>query len=111
VTSASKPHAPFDQSVRSQNTLILYGMAVATFFAGTIVWTAFRNRPLQLRMVASMAVFESSAIFGLVAAFTANDWRLYVPAWFVTLIGFMRCFPSDAAIEELENARRMASAV
>jgi F0F1-type ATP synthase membrane subunit c/vacuolar-type H+-ATPase subunit K len=104
MISASHPHAPFGDAVRSQMTLILYGLCVASFFAGNVAWSVMRNRPLQLRMVVSMAIFESGAVYGLIAAFLAYDWRLYLGPWLVALIGFARCFPSDAASAESHMA-------
>jgi len=95
IATVQHPHLPFGVAVRDQRTLILYGMAVASFFAGTVAWNAMRTRPLQLRMVTSMAIFESAAVFGLVATFIANDWRIYLAPWLVTLMGFLRCFPSE----------------
>ena len=91
------PHRPFGVSVRDPQTLILYGMAVASFFGGTIAWNAMATHPLQVRMITSMAIFESGAVFGLIAAFLANDWRLYLAPWMITLLGFLRCFPSEDA--------------
>ena len=92
---ADAPQRLFADVFREPLVMILYGFAIASFFAGTIVWHVMKDRPPQLRMVASMAVFESGAIFGLLAAFMSHDWRLYVPPWILTLVGFRRTFPSD----------------
>ena len=97
VVSANHPVRPLDQMLGRPFTLICYALAIGSFIAGTILWNVMRDRPLQLRMVASMAVFESGAVFGMVAAFLTYDWRVYVPAWVLCLMGFARCFPGENA--------------
>jgi membrane associated rhomboid family serine protease len=91
------PQRLFADVFREPLVMTLYALAIASFFAGTIIWNAMADRPPQLRMVTAMAVYESGAIFGLVAAFTSHDWRLYVPPWILTMVGFRRTFPSDIA--------------
>ena len=95
LISAQHPVKPLDENLGRPFTLICYALAIGSFIAGTILWNVMRTRPLQLRMVASMAVFEAGAVFGLVAAFLTYDWRVYVPAWVLCLMGFARCFPGE----------------
>jgi hypothetical protein len=83
----------FDESLRNQYTIVLYAMA-AIVFVVAMVLSRNESRPPMLRMILSMALYESCAIFGLVAAFLVSDWRLYVPAWVLCLIGFARMFPA-----------------
>ncbi len=75
VIVAPRATGTFDQSLRSQ------------FIQ--------RNRPPRVRMIVSMAAYESCAIFGLVAAMLAGDWRLYLAPWVLCLIGFARMFPTS----------------
>ncbi|HSP15088.1 MAG TPA: hypothetical protein VLV78_10070 [Thermoanaerobaculia bacterium] len=89
-----KSHASFDQSLSSPYTIVLYVMALGAFAAATAMSFITRNRPRRLRMIISMALYEASAIFGLMAAFLVADWRVYVAPWVVCLIGFARMFPS-----------------
>ena len=91
---APVPPRPFEQSVRNMVTLVMYGMAVAVFIAAMVVPSHKQSPPSQ-KMIMALAMFESCAIFGLLAAFMQHDWRLYVPTWIVALIGFMREFPSN----------------
>jgi hypothetical protein len=87
-----QPQRPFEESARQQITIVCYVMALVMFFLAPVV-TA--RMPLQIRMVVGLALSESCAIFGLVAAFIAHDWRIYVPAWIVALIGFTRYWPGE----------------
>ena len=92
----STQHAarPFDESVRSPMVLGLYGIGLVDFVLATMVSIAMRDRPLRLRMILSMALYEACAIFGLVAAFLTQDWRIYLAPWALTIIGFLRMFPT-----------------
>jgi hypothetical protein len=44
-------------------------------------------------MIVAMAMFESCVIMGLIAAMLLKDWRLIIPTWIASLVGFMREFP------------------
>ena len=46
-------------------------------------------------LVLGLCAVIAVPIFGLLAAFLNQDWRLYLPAWAVALIGFMREWPSE----------------
>ncbi len=90
-----QPQQPFDRSARHPVALVMYLAALSAFAAGLIVPRVLQRAPSQTRMVLSLAVFESCAIFGFIASFVAQDWRLYLPAWAVAVMGFARVWPSD----------------
>ena len=54
-----------------------------------------KHAPARTRMIMSLAIFESCAIFGLVSTFLLQDWRLYLAPWALAVIGFLRSWPSD----------------
>lgn len=83
----------FDESVRSSYVPVLYGLALLAFIAGWLVVPRVVKSNARTRMVATMAVFEACAIFGLIAAFLTQDWRLYLGPWALALFGFIREFP------------------
>lgn len=101
----SKPPQSFDQSVRDPITLIMYLAALSAFAAGFVVPRLLQRAPAQTRMIMSLAIFEACAIFGLVATFITRDWRVYLPAWALALIGFMRAWPSTE-VSDLPGSSR-----
>ncbi len=98
---APVPPRPFQESLRSTITLVLYGAAFLDFIAALLMPGRLPQNPPHKKMVLAMAMFESCAILGLVAAFMQQDWRLYVPTWIATLIGFVREFPRDEVTSPL----------
>lgn len=82
----------FEQELRSPTVLLLYGLAIATFLAALAVRTWQRQNLFVMRL----ALFEACALFGLVAAFLTNDWRLFVPAWALSALGFLQTIPPSA---------------
>jgi hypothetical protein len=93
-TIAPNPEKPFETSVRDTITMALYGAAVMAFMAAMIVPGLLRNANARLRMIVGLAMFETCAIFALLAVFFHHDWRLYLPGWALALIGFVRVWPS-----------------
>jgi hypothetical protein len=93
-TIAGSPQRSFEENVKQPMTLGLYAAAFSMFVAG-LVFSSVSKAPPQTAMIITLAIFESCAIFGLLAAFLSSDWRLYIPAWIVALIGFIRQFPSS----------------
>jgi F0F1-type ATP synthase membrane subunit c/vacuolar-type H+-ATPase subunit K len=78
---------------------VVYAVALATYataflFSGVL---ARRGTPAQTVLIVKLAMLEAVCIFGLVAAFVAHDWRLYVPTWALASVGLLRSFPIDAA--------------
>ena len=88
----------FEAALRQPYTLVLYGFALAAFVAGFILPRLMRA-PGRLKMIIALAIFESCAIFGLMAAFLGHDWRLFIPAWIVALIGMMGVYPAGDSPE------------
>ena len=97
-TIVPAPARPLEASVRTTLSLALYGAALATFIAALAVPTLLTRSPLQWKRIVALALFEACAIYGLVAAFTQQDWRLYLPTWIAALIGMLREFPKDEQI-------------
>jgi hypothetical protein len=89
----SGPLGDFETVARQPFVLGLYGAALAAFLVGWLVVRQIVSGPPQKTMVAALAVFESCAIFGLVAAFHTGDWRTYLGPWALALIGFLREWP------------------
>ena len=94
-TLAPVPPRPFEESVRSTFTLAMYAAAFIEFIAALLLPGRLPQLDSRQKMIVSMAMFESCAVFGLVAAFVQHDWRVYVPAWIAALIGFVREYPRD----------------
>ena len=95
--TAPAPAQPYDAALRNPIVLILYCIALMTFAAGFIVpKTLLRNAPARTRMILGLALFESCAIYGLVGAFIAHDWRIYLAPWAIAVIGFLTVFPGAA---------------
>ena len=90
VYTMGQPLRPFEESARQQLTIICYVLALVMFFLAPVV---SRRLPEPARMIIGLALSEACAIFGVVAAFIAHDWRIYIPAWIVALIGFTRYWP------------------
>ena len=93
------PAGAFEDAVKQQKTLILYGLAVMEFLFAMVAPSFMANRPARLRMTVALALFESCAIFGLLAAFLAQDWRLFVAPWILALLGMWRVYPSGVITE------------
>lgn len=91
---APNPERSFEASARQQMTLVVYCMALAAFAASNFVPKLMRG-PARLKMIVGAALAESCAIFGLVGAFVAHDWRIFVPTWILSLIGMWRVYPGD----------------
>jgi hypothetical protein len=82
----------FEQELRSAAVLVLYGAAAATFLAAFALKATRRRRIF----IARLALFESVAIYGLVASFLTNDWRLFLPTWALAMLGFVQTLPPSA---------------
>ena len=98
---APVPPRPFQESLRSAITLLMYAAAFIDFIAALLMPGRLPQNPPHKKMILAMAMFESCAILGLLAAFLQQDWRLYVPAWIAALIGFVREFPRDEVTSPL----------
>ncbi len=89
-TIAGNPQGSFEDSLRNPIVLFAYVAALGAFFAAMIVP---RFAPPRSRMIVALAVAESSAVLGLVAAFVGEDYRLYFAPWALAVIGFLRVWP------------------
>lgn len=87
----------FEDAVKQPYTLVLYAFAFGAFVAGFVMPRLMRA-PARVKMITGLAIFESCAVFGLMAAFFAHDWRVFIPAWIVSLIGMMTMYPSDEPV-------------
>jgi hypothetical protein len=88
---------PFEKAFENQVVLILYGLSVLTF-----IFALFPRlgNPKQNAFIVSLALFESVAIYGFMAAFLARDWRLFIGPWVLALVGFMTRWPSTMPEDE-----------
>ena len=93
-TLAPNPELPFSVAVTQTMVLVLYGAAFATFIAALVVPSLLVSAPPRQKMIVGMAMFEACSIMGLLAAMMLNDWRLIIPTWIASMVGFMREFPS-----------------
>lgn len=89
------PEGTFDAAVRKPLVLPFYGAAFGCFMAGLVGFSALRERDPRAGLIVRLALFEATAIMGLVAAMLAQDWRLYLPTWAVAVIGFVREWPES----------------
>lgn len=89
-TTTGRPAGSFEESLRDPIVLALYAAALGGFVVATIVPARV---PERSRTIVALALFESCAVFGLVAAFIGNDYRLYFAPWALALIGFLRSWP------------------
>ncbi len=84
-----------ERSLRSPLTIGLYTAAVLAYFGAFLLGGSIaRKGQEQPAFVAKLALLESVCILGLVAAFLAQDWRLYLPPWMLSVVGFARAWPS-----------------
>ncbi len=92
---APDPELTFSESVGQSMALTLYGVAFTTFILAMVIPGMLVSAPPRMKMIVAMAMFESCAIIGLIAAMLLKDWRLIVPTWIASMVGFMREFPRD----------------
>ena len=86
------PLRTFEEELRSPLVLALYGAAALAFLGGFSLTGTRRQNIFTMRL----ALFETCAIFGLIAAFVTNDWRLFLPAWALAALGFLQTLPPRA---------------
>jgi len=89
------PEASFDAAAADPIVIACYVLAFLAFLASLFIPRLLVRAPEQTRMILALALSESAAIFGLVAAFVHHDWRLYVAPWVLALIGFTRVWPQE----------------
>jgi hypothetical protein len=94
-TLQGNPEGTFDEAVRKPLVLPLYAGAFGSFLAGLIGFGSLKQRDAKAAMTMRLALFEGAAIMGLLAAWFAQDWRVYLPAWALAVIGFIREWPES----------------
>ena len=83
----------FADSVRKPMITGIYIATAVNFIAALIIPRMFsQERP---RFILRLAFFETCTVFGLMAALLAQDWRLFIAPWALSLMGFARQFPSE----------------
>jgi hypothetical protein len=92
---APDPALPFSESVTQTTALAVYGAAFVAFIVAMVVPSMLVSAPPRVKMLVAMAMFESCVIMGLIATILLKDWRLIIPTWIASLVGFMREFPRD----------------
>src|SRR5215212_1843026 len=80
-----EPAQPFEAAVQQTAVLVLYVLALLDFILAHVLPRRMADH--RARFTARVALFASCAIYGLVAAFITQDWRLYLPAWALAMIG------------------------
>lgn len=92
---APNPVLTFPESVAQSTALMVYGIAFVVFIMAMVVPSMLVSAPPRTRMLIAMAMFEACAIFGLIGAVLLKDWRIIVPAWIASMVGFLREYPRD----------------
>ena len=92
-TSQENAKQPFDDTIRSTTTLVLYALALLMFILGFALPRLVSVK--QVGWIMGLALFEAATIFGLLAAFLAHDWRLILAPAALTMVGFVRLFPGE----------------
>jgi len=82
----------FAATVQRPLILGLYAAAVVMFAMALILPRSITDE--RTRFINTLALFESCSVLGLTAAFLVQDWRVFIAPWALSLIGFMRSFPS-----------------
>lgn len=77
------------EKIQSPLVMGLYLAAAASFLAANMV-----PRTLAAWFVVSLALLETVAILGLVAALVLSDWRLILAPWLLSMAGFIRLWPA-----------------
>ena len=92
------PQGSFEDAAKQPTTLVFYGLAVSSFIFGLTLPGRLPG-PFRKKMIISMGVFESCAICGLVLAFLAHDYRLFIPTWLIALLGMWKMYPTNEVSE------------
>ncbi len=64
--------------------------------------------PWRIGFIVRLALFEATAIYGMVAAFLTYDWRLFAPTWILAVAGFIQSFPSEQRIRLTHHAQNQS---
>ena len=80
------PMGTIEEELHRPVIFVLMLLSLATFTATFAL--------ARLPWITRWAIIEMSTLYGLIAAFIAHDWRLFVIGWVLSLIGFALAFPS-----------------
>jgi hypothetical protein len=90
---------PLTESLRDPRTIAAYVVAVVLYFAAFLVSGSIergrgRNTAdVRRAAIVRFAILESICVVGLVVAFLEADWRIYLPTFVLTFLGFARSLP------------------
>lgn len=107
---------PLGEALENTLVLALYGIGVLSFLLGIwiprmLVKTSqpglMPDQSLSPRLmpafIVQYAIFESIAIYGLVAAFLRQDWRLVIGPAALSIAGFLIAAPTTERIRNIAN--------
>jgi len=93
-TIAREPQRTFNESLRLPLVLAMHAAALVTLAMSFLVPPRISHpRP---RFIVRLALTEAVALYGVMAAILAHDWRLYLGPWAIALIGFLQAWPSSS---------------
>ena len=92
----------FDAVASQGPVAMLYLIAMIVFLVTWFVAPRLMaGKDARQRMIVQLALFESCAVFGLVAAFLVRDWRIYLAPWALAIAGFIRVFPRETEADRV----------
>ena len=107
---------PISEALKEPVVLILYALGVLSFLMG--IWIprllvkgsqpgtmpdASLTPRLMPAFIVQFAIFESIAIYGLVAAFLQQDWRLFWGPAALSIAGFLIAAPTTERIRNISG--------
>jgi len=105
---------PISEALKEPVVLVLYAVAVLSFLMG--IWIprmlvktsqpglmpdASLTPRLMPAFIVQFAIFESIAIYGLLAAFLQQDWRLFMGPAALSVAGFLIAAPTAERIRNI----------
>jgi hypothetical protein len=116
---------PFESAFSNPIVLVLQIIGVGMFFLAFVMSSVFlRRRPagprapaapvtsgvvsvtprMRLALIVRWAMIESTAIFGLLAAFLSQDPRVFLPLGGLAIGGMLMSYPSDERLRSMMPA-------
>ena len=87
LVGSRAPMGTLEQEFRNPRILPFMLLSLATF---TVSFSLTR-----LPWITRWSIVEVIAIYGLIATFLSNDWRLFAIGWVLSLVGFVIAFPRE----------------
>ena len=93
---------PLSLAMRRPVVIALYAIAIAIYAAALLTSSAMdarssgpdgRRVSTPASFIVRLALLETVAIIGLASAIVIRDWRLYLPAWILALVGLFNSYP------------------